>query len=154
MDVMVLRKYSDDLILCRFWLHSGTNYVHGDCHFKLVILGMTDGYTCVTCFYESEYGVWRNIVSSSMVTILFMTSSQASWLGMKFAGYLVKNNILQFDVERQSLVMTEKPVNTHVTTNSCFQVLHTEDSGLGIAIFTKLTMGIWERKGNSDCAVR
>ncbi|KAL6619383.1 hypothetical protein ACP70R_034522 [Stipagrostis hirtigluma subsp. patula] len=62
--------------------------------------------------------------------------------------------ILQFDVDRQSLTVTQMPEDIHVTPHSHVQVSRTEDGGLGLVILSEHRIQIWGSKAISDGAVR
>jgi hypothetical protein len=64
---------------------------------------------------------------------------------------LIGGEILQFDFERQSLVVITRPAAVfHCEKYGRFQILRTRENQLGLAVLTEMGMEIWERKGNAD----
>jgi hypothetical protein len=65
-------------------------------------------------------------------------------------------NILEFDIQRQTLAVIEKPAEyAHVTGNLVgmrFQILRREDNGLGLAVLSSgpPTLLLWARDSNCD----
>ncbi|CAM0870119.1 unnamed protein product [Alopecurus aequalis] len=136
--------------------------VHGDCHlspFKLVLACQDATAVKASVFmYESKSGVWGDVISTT----------PTSWISAYRPSILVGNalfwllhgggDILEFDFERLTLAVIEKPANAIVTesrANLIFQILRGEDNGLGLAILSrsKLSIQLWARKSNSDGVV-
>jgi hypothetical protein len=67
---------------------------------------------------------------------------------------LCEGDILAFDIESQSLDVIEKPVDAPGTEVAySFQLLRTNDSGLGFASMSNLGIQLWKRSSNSDNVV-
>uniref|UniRef100_R7VZ35 Uncharacterized protein n=1 Tax=Aegilops tauschii TaxID=37682 RepID=R7VZ35_AEGTA len=126
-------------------------HVHGDCFsspFKLVLVcsGRTQASACL---YESLSGVWRNIVLTT-TTEAILQFRPSILIGNALFWLLSAGGVLAFDIDRPSLGEIEKPVDAHHTDCFSFQLLRTDDSGLGFAVLSKLSIHIWEKKLNSD----
>uniref|UniRef100_A0ACD5YXS2 Uncharacterized protein n=1 Tax=Avena sativa TaxID=4498 RepID=A0ACD5YXS2_AVESA len=136
---------------------AGSGHLHGDCSlspFKLVLLYIDRNASNVSVsLYESESGLWGNIVSKSMPgAIGFITPSiqvgNAIYWGSQ------GGSILEFDVENQSLGVTEKPANNQHTHWSCYQLLRTQENGLGLLVLKTIALErpiieIWAKKVDS-----
>jgi hypothetical protein len=130
-------------------------HVHGDCHsspFKLVLARTDrDRTRAFVCLYESESNAWGNIISTAFSFEHGISSLVPSVLvGNALYWMIGANCILEFDLERQNLVVMDQLVDTHVTDYYSFKILRTEDNGLGLAITSGLSIQLWERKSNSD----
>ncbi|VAI41222.1 unnamed protein product [Triticum turgidum subsp. durum] len=126
-------------------------HVHGDCFsspFKLVLVcsGRTQASACL---YESLSGVWGNIVLT-MTTEAILQFRPSILIGNALFWLLSGGGVLAFDINRESLGEIEKPVDAHHTDCFSIQLLRTDDSGLGFAVLSKLSIHIWEKKLNSD----
>ncbi|CAM0150991.1 unnamed protein product [Urochloa decumbens] len=104
-----------------------------------------------TSVYESKTGIWGNLISAPITSPLWLGkpsilvgNSLCWWL----RGY-GDSGILEFDLERQSLVVIDTPVDTHANPYSSFQILRMEDDSLGLAILSDVSIQLWERKANS-----
>jgi hypothetical protein len=64
--------------------------------------------------------------------------------------HLSVDSILEFDYERQSLVVIKKsPHNQDMNYYACCHIVRTEDGGPGLAILSEeLCIQIWEMKSN------
>ncbi|KAK1693589.1 hypothetical protein QYE76_010286 [Lolium multiflorum] len=134
-------------------------HVHGDCHsspFKLVLVRTdSDRTRAFACLYESESNAWGNIISTAISFKHGISSLIPSVLiGNALYWLIGVNCVLEFDLEKQSLVVMDQLVDTHVTEYYSFQILRTQDNGLGLAITSGLSIQLWERKSNSDGVLR
>ncbi|XP_051217281.1 uncharacterized protein [Lolium perenne] len=130
-------------------------HVHGDCFsstFKLVLTCGGDTQASA-CLYESKSGAWGNIASTPTTNEIIrirpsvLIRNALFWL-------LCEGDILAFDIESQSLDVIEKPVDAHGTEVAySFQLLRTNDSGLGFASMSNLGIQLWKRSSNSDNVV-
>lgn len=137
-------------------------HVHGDCFsspFKLVLICSGSSGTFFStvptyaCLYDSASGVWRDVVSTD-ARDLILTTSSSILTGNAFYWLFEGGDILVFDIERQSLGVIKKPAGTHRPNHWSFQLLRTDnDSGLGLAVMSKLSIQLWERKSNYDGVV-
>jgi hypothetical protein len=125
-------------------------HVHGDCFsspFKLVLA--CGGYKQInSCLYDSVSRAWGDIVS--MVTAHGILPIRSNVLiGNTVYWLLSGKGILAFDTETQTLCEIENPVDAHC--NCCWfcQPLQIDGgTGLGLAVMSKLSIQLWERKSN------
>uniref|UniRef100_A0ACD5ULD7 Uncharacterized protein n=1 Tax=Avena sativa TaxID=4498 RepID=A0ACD5ULD7_AVESA len=132
---------------------AGHGRVHGDCSlspFKLVLLySYVNDSSVSACLYESQSGVWGNVVSKTMagefgcITPSVLVRNALCWLSQE-------GSILEFDMENQSLSVTEMPANHQNTDWSCYQLLRTEENRLGLVVLTGSVVEILVRKVNYD----
>jgi hypothetical protein len=133
------------------------DHVHGDCGshpFKLVLvrdagtIGEAPGAS--VCLYASESAVWANVISVATTHGINETSPSVL-VGNALHWLLIGGEILQFDFERQSLVVITRPAAVfHCEKYGRFQILRTRENRLGLAVLTEMGMEIWEREGNAD----
>lgn len=130
--------------------------------FKVALL-WTDGLQLDTdlqmfaSFYESETGVWSNIISTSI--------KAHHWLGKP--SILVKNSlywllhgfgnngligVVELDLDSKNLAVIDTPA--HALSSFHAQILRMEDSRLGLAISSELSIQAWERKANFEGGAR
>lgn len=132
-------------------------HVHGDCSmspFKVVFVcnDFAEKHA-LSCVYESESGVWGNIISVA-TTYAVYDSRPGIVAGNSVYWLLSGGGILELDLERQNLVVIEKPTNVHFTGHCYFQILWTDDNGLGLAILLKSKqLQLWGRKSRKDGVV-
>jgi hypothetical protein len=131
----------------------GDGYVHNDLPFKLVLLfnSVEENLVCA-CVYESESGKWGNISSIATPTRSYLfdpgvlVRNALYWfLGLDGGG-----DILEFDLDTQSLAIIHKPPDAHFTEDSWFRVLSTKDRGLCLAIVSTLSIQLWVRNVDSN----
>lgn len=137
---------------------SGDDHVHADCRlipFKLVLVHHTDLHDTLAsaCLYQSESGKWGNI--SSIAIPWSRLHQPAVLVGNRLYWILLgTSDILEFDLDGQSLAMIQKPEDPRVTKNSGIQALRVEGNKLGLATLSKLSIQLWQRETNSDAAGR
>lgn len=132
--------------------------MHGDCHlspFKLVLACHDAKYTkAFVCTYESKYGIWEDSISTA-TTYVISRNRPSLLVGNTLCWLLHGGGILEFDFERLTLGVIEKPASVDVTNTYgvdwSFQIIRGEDNGLGLAVLPKpeLSIQLWARK--SDC---
>lgn len=133
-------------------------HVHGACllsPFKLVVVGHDNGFErAFACVYETESGAWGD-VASVRAHAMIDPFKKSVLVGNKLCWLLFGGNMLEFDLESQGLAVIEKPTGAR-STDFCehFQVLRTEDNGIGLAICSELSIQIWERRSDSETVVR
>ncbi|KAM3353945.1 hypothetical protein ACQJBY_024877 [Aegilops geniculata] len=107
------------------------------------------------CLYSSENGTWSNIKSLQLQS--FIASPEPSTLIGNSICWLIKEGhhhhrryvIVEFDLDRQSLAVTELP--PHVEAGiSKLRIMPTEDGGLGFIDLSGFHAEIWKRKPDSD----
>jgi hypothetical protein len=129
-------------------------HVHGDCFsspFKLVLTCGGDTQASA-CLYESTSSEWGNIACTPTTNAILQIRPSVL-IGNALCWLLDGGGVLVFDIERQSLDVIEKPVDAHGTDDYSFQLLRTNDSGLGFAVMSKLGIQLWKRCSNSDGVV-
>uniref|UniRef100_A0A8R7UMT4 F-box domain-containing protein n=1 Tax=Triticum urartu TaxID=4572 RepID=A0A8R7UMT4_TRIUA len=108
------------------------------------------------CLYDSKSNTWGDIISMTDTCKIANAARPSVMVGNALYWLLSGANILEFDFERQTLVVIEKPTTyAHVTGSSVdmsFQILRGEDNCLGLAVLSKLKLSIelWGRKSNGD----
>ncbi|XBI43551.1 hypothetical protein VPH35_108308 [Triticum aestivum] len=106
-------------------------HVHDDSFlspsFKLVLICTSrNSKTSFACVYESASGVWGNVVSTSTTDIV-MKPNPSILIGNTIYWLLHGGQILAFDIENQTLVVTKTPAEAHGIHNWFIQLLRTED---------------------------
>lgn len=130
-------------------------HLHDDCFsspFKLVLVRSELTQT-FACLYESVSGAWGNIVS--VVTTHVIHPMRPNIL-VRNAIYwsFFRGDILVFDTEKQTLAVIEKPAEALIADHWSFQLLRTDDdTGLGLAVMSKLSIQLWKRKSSCDGGV-
>ncbi|KAL6619392.1 hypothetical protein ACP70R_034531 [Stipagrostis hirtigluma subsp. patula] len=124
-----------------------------DCHwsiFKLVLVRThVAGNLAYACLYESDSGKWGSISSTPVSSSNLFQSSVL--VGNALCWLLsTSSDILEFNLDRQSLALIQKPMDPGFTDDSCFSVLRTEGSGLGLAVLSKHNIQLWGLKTNLD----
>jgi hypothetical protein len=135
---------------------SGENH---DCAlhpFKLVLLqGMIgEPQRALVYLYDSESGVWGNVISAAIKHGI-QEASPNVLVGNAVYWLLNGGEILEFDFEKQSLVVIGRPAAVPCEGKYAdYQILRTRDDRFGFAMWTEMGIEIWERKGNSDSVAR
>jgi hypothetical protein len=134
-------------------------HVHGDCRFTPFRLALvasgSDRTSKSACLYDSESGLWGDIVSAETTHTMGIVSPSVL-VRDAFCWVLSGGDILQFDFQNQSLAVIEKPSDAHDTDYyGSFLVVRTEHGCLGLAIMSKReyvskNIQLWERNSNSD----
>jgi hypothetical protein len=133
---------------------AGHGRVHGDFSlspFKVVFLHVDSFATTVSaCLYESESGVWGSIILKSMPAAFgfirpsILAGNALGWLSQR-------GTILEYDIENQRLGVIESPEKHQDAGCFRFQLLRTQENGLGLAVLTgSIIIEIWARKVNFD----
>ncbi|XP_047083909.1 uncharacterized protein LOC124695062 [Lolium rigidum] len=161
-DERYARYVRNAALLCA----SGENHdqVHGRRGlqpFKLVLVQGTgrvgEPQRALVYLYDSESGVWGNSISAATKHGIHDASTNVL-VGNALYWLLNGGEILEFDFERQSLVVIDRPaaVPPYGEKNDDFQILRlrTREHRLGFAMWTEVGIEIWERKGNSDSVAR
>ncbi|KAL6650350.1 hypothetical protein ACP70R_009275 [Stipagrostis hirtigluma subsp. patula] len=130
--------------------------------FKVVVLWSDDNFLVdddtqlYASLYQSETGVWRDLISASIAIPLellvpsVLIGNSLYWLLLRYENH-GNGGILELDLDKQSLAV-RYPFGAHTTRNSCMWIVRMEDAGLGFAIASDLSYSIqlWERKTNSN----
>ncbi|CAM0885755.1 unnamed protein product [Alopecurus aequalis] len=104
----------------------------------------------------SESAAWGDMITTPTTSSIYngipsvMAGNALCWL-------LRDGGILEFDLETESLGVIEKPADAHVDGDTFWdwQVIRTEDGGLGLAVLSKseLCIQLCQRKCNCDGVV-
>jgi hypothetical protein len=106
--------------------------------------------------YESRTSVWNDLISTSITAPLLMlcpcilVGNSLCW----FLGGCGNRGILVFDLAMHNLSQIDTPVDAHIVTESRFQILRMENSEIGLAILSGVSMQLWESKASSNGGVR
>uniref|UniRef100_A0ACD5VK32 Uncharacterized protein n=1 Tax=Avena sativa TaxID=4498 RepID=A0ACD5VK32_AVESA len=149
-DNRPVKNVGNAAVLCG---SSGSDgHVGGDGHlppFRLAVVWIDDDITrAFACLYESECGEWGNIVSTKTTALVCFIRS-AVLVRNSLCWHLTSDNILEFDFERQSLVVIKQPSYARVINYASCHVVRTGNGVLGLAILSELSILIWEM--NSNC---
>ncbi|XBH87727.1 hypothetical protein VPH35_075135 [Triticum aestivum] len=152
-------------VMCAAASQDGHVHVHGDCRFtpfRLALVGCSvgrdsNGTHKFACLYESETGVWGNIITVGTPHSVY-TSRPSVLVRDAFCWLLSEGAILQFDFQSQSIAVIQKPADANPVDCWSFFVIRTESSGLGLAVLPKSecpskSIQLWERKCNFDDVV-
>lgn len=146
------KRYWHAAVLCA---DPEDGHVHGDClssPFKVVLISVGRGHA-FACLYESESRGWGDIVST--ITRDNICLVRPSILVGNTLCWLVGCIILEFDFEREAICMIEAPAKVWInyTDYWSLQLLRTEDGSLRLAVLSKLSIQLWERKLSYDDGV-
>ncbi|KAE8779646.1 hypothetical protein D1007_47360 [Hordeum vulgare] len=130
---------------------------HGNCFsgpLKLVLIWVIGFTKAFACLYESASGLWGDIVSMDS-TDFMLCIRPGILVGNALCWVLSSGKVIVFDLQTQLLDMIEKPVDSHINTDSygLVQPLRTHDNRLGLAYLSDLTIQLWERKSNCNGVV-
>ncbi|CAM0874436.1 unnamed protein product [Alopecurus aequalis] len=140
-------------------------HVHGSCHsspYKVVLMSPCGRYNHdrpVACVYSSETGVWGNHISTTtrcglgptnpgilVGNVLYWSSKSASD-GAPFLDLdVLTDDIIEFDLDRQSLDVIKGPPDLNVSL--VHQIIQTEEGAVGLVIFSQGRFKMWEKKVN------
>ncbi|VAI10508.1 unnamed protein product [Triticum turgidum subsp. durum] len=144
-------------------------HVHGDCRFTPFRLALvrsdSTGTRHFACLYESESGVWGDIVSvESAHSTSTCIANPSVLLRNSFCWLMSGGAILEFDFRNHSLAVTQKPADAHPILHGApdhywsFYAIRTEHCGLGLAVlsdtdYVSKIIQLWERKSDCDGVV-
>ncbi|XBI14687.1 hypothetical protein VPH35_057235 [Triticum aestivum] len=136
------------VVLCAAAAH---DHVHGSCPsspYKVALMSMykTD-HRLVACVYSSETGIWGKYVSTSAPCAIFnahivgtLTGNTLHWLSMK-------DHILEFDLDRQTLAMIEGPQGLNDEPHK-HRIIKAEDCDVGLFVLSENSIQLWQMKVN------
>uniref|UniRef100_A0ACD5XAV9 Uncharacterized protein n=1 Tax=Avena sativa TaxID=4498 RepID=A0ACD5XAV9_AVESA len=152
-------------------IHSGAvlcadgdrGHVHGACHsspFKVVIVcdeheddlsDEYDGYEPVVfaSVYSSKTGEWSDLILTTVPGRGIDFSFRSTLVGNTLHWLLKWNStfILEFDLEAQSLAVTQRPPGAPRGDNA--KIIEAEDGGIGFAALSGPCLQLWDRKVDS-----
>ncbi|XBI43341.1 hypothetical protein VPH35_108121 [Triticum aestivum] len=130
-------------------------HVHGDCHsspFKVVLVGTREHHPAIAWVYSSETGMWSNLVLTmepcdGLIDVHFPCTLVDNVLYWWLYGH--DNGILEFDLHTQTLAVTEGPSRADINSINS-RIIRGEDGGVGVAVFSYLSLKLWKRKVSSQ----
>ncbi|KAF7087816.1 hypothetical protein CFC21_090975 [Triticum aestivum] len=130
------------------------DHVHGDCHsspFKVVLVGTRLNHPAIAQVYSSETGMWGDLVSTTKPCDGLTDSFPCTLVGNVLYWWLYghNNGILEFDMHSQTLAVTEGPSHADIDSINS-RIIRGEDGGVGIAVFSYLSLKMWKRKVSSQ----
>ncbi|XP_010230378.1 uncharacterized protein LOC100840606 isoform X1 [Brachypodium distachyon] len=127
-------------------------HVHGGCHsspFKVVLVSMSrEDNRPLACVYSSETGIWGNIISTAAECCLSDTGSPGTLVGNSLYWLPMRDGILEFGLDGESLSVIEGPPVTDDFSDGSRQIIQAEDGNIGLVIFSYPSIQIWQRKVN------
>uniref|UniRef100_A0ACD5XSZ2 Uncharacterized protein n=1 Tax=Avena sativa TaxID=4498 RepID=A0ACD5XSZ2_AVESA len=137
-------------------------HMPGECHlhpFKLAFVSckVLEPTELCACLYMSESAAWGDMITTPTTSSIY-NGMPAVMAGNALCWLLRGGNILEFDLKSERLGVIERPTDAHVDGGETFwtwQLIRTEDGGLGLAVLSKpqLTIQLWERKRNCAAGV-
>ncbi|XP_048536750.1 uncharacterized protein LOC125515341 [Triticum urartu] len=130
-------------------------HVHGDCHsspFKVVLVGTRENHPAIAWVYSSETGMWSNLVFTTepcdgLIDVHFPCTLVGNVLYWWLYGH--DNGILEFDLHTQTLAVTEGPSRVDINSINS-RIIRGEDGGVGVAVFSYLSLKMWKREVSSQ----
>ncbi|XP_020192570.1 uncharacterized protein [Aegilops tauschii subsp. strangulata] len=102
------------------------------------------------CLYSSDTGIWSNINSLQLQSFI-STVEPSTLIGNSFCWLLTgryRHVILEFDLDRQSLAVTELPPQVQPGHHN-LRILPAGDGGLGFIHLSKFHGQLWKREPDS-----
>uniref|UniRef100_A0ACD5VVG6 Uncharacterized protein n=1 Tax=Avena sativa TaxID=4498 RepID=A0ACD5VVG6_AVESA len=155
-------------------IHSGAvlcadgdqGHVHGACHsspFKVVVITSyqhdddlfdeDDDYEPVVfaSVYSSETGEWSDLILTTVPARGMDFSLRSTLVGNTLHWPLKWNSpfILEFDLEAQSLTVTQRPPGAPSRDDNAQIIIQAEDGGIGFAALSGPCLQLWDRKVDS-----
>ncbi|KAF7032560.1 hypothetical protein CFC21_043719 [Triticum aestivum] len=123
-------------------------------YFKVALLALDRWSThtrVFACLYSSDTGAWSNI-NSLQLQLFVSTVEPSTLIGNSFCWLLTGHHryaILEFDLDRQSLTVTELPPQVEPGHHN-LRILPAEDGGLGFIHISQFHGQFWKREPDSD----
>ncbi|KAF8701840.1 hypothetical protein HU200_033163 [Digitaria exilis] len=128
------------------------SHVHGSfssCPIKVALVSVASNHAQVSaCIYSTETGEWSDLVSTAVPFVVYSFCHPGTLVGNSLywiptgLGYA----IVEFDMDRHRLDVIEWPLGAKVSANGCSRIVLAEDGGLGLAILSRHSLRMWERK--------
>ncbi|XP_037408091.1 uncharacterized protein LOC119270214 [Triticum dicoccoides] len=122
-------------------------------HFQVALIACdTENTRVFACFYSSQTGIWSKINSLQLQS--FMSTPEPSTLiGNSFCWLLkvhpdLQHVILEFDLDKQSLTVTDLPPQVKARPFN-LRIVPTEDGGLGFIHLSTFHGQLWKREPGS-----
>ncbi|VAI90716.1 unnamed protein product [Triticum turgidum subsp. durum] len=121
-------------------------------HFQVALVARDGACTRVSiCVYSSETGIWSNVKSLQMKLSIPIERASTS-IGNSLCWLLPvhdQNVILEFDLVKQTLAVTELPVPVEPDYQNLW-IIPAEDGGLGFIHLSQFHAELWKRMPDSD----
>jgi hypothetical protein len=118
----------------------------------------------VTCVYSSGTGAWGNLISMTdrceldesnpgilVGNVLYWSSKGVSSNIIFMASDYVTDDIVEFDLDRQSLAVIKDPPFLNASPCLRRQIIRAEDGAVGLTVFSHGGVEVWHRRLNSHC---
>ncbi|XP_044352624.1 uncharacterized protein [Triticum aestivum] len=138
----------DGVVLCAA---TAPDRMHGSCQsssYKVALMSMipcTKLTTFIACVYSSETGIWGSYVSTSAPRASFYTHNHGTLTGSAIYLLPMKDDILQFDLDRGTLAMIEGP---GLNEPHKHRIIKAEDGHVGLFVLTEYSIQMWHMKVN------
>ncbi|KAF7024776.1 hypothetical protein CFC21_037067 [Triticum aestivum] len=139
-------------------------HAHGACHsspFKVVVVDSCehgDETVVFVSVYSSETGVWSDLLSTPLASMGIAVGNCSTLVGNTFHWLLLmSNNILEFDLDRQTLAVINRPPG--VRSDDSAWIIQADDGGVGFSALScahcqyvycyhQPCFQMWDRKAN------
>ncbi|KAM3333980.1 hypothetical protein ACQJBY_028831 [Aegilops geniculata] len=139
-------------------------HAHGACHsspFKVVVVDSCEhGYETVVfvSVYSSETGVWSDLLSTTLASMGIAVGNRSTLVGNTLHWLLLmSNNILEFDMDRQTLAVINRPPG--VRSDDSAWIIQADEGGVGfsalscphclyVCCYHQPCFRMWDRKVN------
>ncbi|XP_044345331.1 uncharacterized protein [Triticum aestivum] len=126
-------------------------------HFQVALIAQDRGNTRVSgCLFSSDTGVWSNIKTLQLDLTSRCTPQPSTLIGNSLCWLIAVHHdhpqyaILEFDLDTQSLAMTELPPHLEAGYDQLRIITPGEDGGLGFIHLSRFRAQIWKRKPDCD----
>ncbi|XBI20437.1 uncharacterized protein [Aegilops tauschii subsp. strangulata] len=113
-------------------------HAHGACHsspFKVVVVDSCehgDETVVFVSVYASETGVWSDLLSTTLASMGIAVGNRSTLVGKTLRWLLLmSNNILEFDMDRQTLAVIKRPPG--VRSDDSAWIIQADDGGVGFS---------------------
>ncbi|KAI4979356.1 hypothetical protein ZWY2020_016109 [Hordeum vulgare] len=118
-------------------------------HFQVVLVS-SDGKQprrALACVYSSETGVWGDSISCPLPLGTMVHIGDPAVLAGDCIYWLISaSNILEFDLDRESLAVTLLPAQVLASRNRNVAVMRAEGGGMGLLVVSGFIAQLWKRE--------
>ncbi|KAI4963908.1 hypothetical protein ZWY2020_008688 [Hordeum vulgare] len=118
-------------------------------HFQVVLVS-SDGKQprrALACVYSSETGVWGDSISCPLPLGTMVHIGDPAVLAGDCIYWLISaSNILEFDLDRESLAVTLLPAQVLASRNRNVAVMRAEGGGMGLLVVSGFIAQLWKRR--------
>ncbi|KAK1663857.1 hypothetical protein QYE76_052016 [Lolium multiflorum] len=140
--------YFRGVVLCAAAGNQG--HVHGNCPFKVVLSSaLREDSQPLTCVYSSETGEWGDPILAEDPCYVEYVGRHATLVGNALYWPFNKDQMLEFDLDRQKLVVIAGPPVTNAFLCAHRQIIQAEDGAVVLAILADSRFQMWQR--NVSC---